>query len=73
MNTLIWLCATSAIIVFGVMLHSIATFRGGATRLRHHAITEVAWALVPILIVITAAVPSLRAAGESTVVTASTD
>lgn len=73
MNSIIWLCATGAIVVFGVMLHSVATFRGSPSRLRHHALAEVAWALIPIVIVIAAAVPSLRMAGESTVVTASTD
>ncbi len=60
MTTALWICATGAIAVFGMMLHSIATFRSGPTRLRRHAIVEVAWALVPILIVIAAAAPSLR-------------
>jgi len=62
MNTIIWLCATGAIVVFGVMLHSIATFRGGP--MRRHALVEIAWALVPILIVVAAATPSLRMASE---------
>lgn len=68
MTMIIWLCATGAIVVFGVMLHSVATFRSGPTRLRRHAVVEVAWALIPILIVIAAATPSLRIAGEREVV-----
>jgi cytochrome c oxidase subunit II len=67
MTTLIWICATLAMVIFGVMLHSVATFRSGATRLRRHALVEVAWALVPILIVVAAAVPSLRATSDSTI------
>lgn len=68
MTTTLWLCATAAIVIFGVMLHSVATFRSGPTRLRRHAIVEVAWALIPILIVIAAAMPSLRTASDSAVV-----
>jgi heme/copper-type cytochrome/quinol oxidase subunit 2 len=68
MNTSIWICAIIAIVIFGVMLHSVATFRSGTTHQRRHALTEVAWALVPILIVIAAAVPSLKVTGESNVV-----
>jgi heme/copper-type cytochrome/quinol oxidase subunit 2 len=68
MNTIIWICATAAIVIFGVMLHSVATFRTAATPLRRHALVEVAWALVPILIVIAAAFPSLKVSGESSVV-----
>lgn len=68
MNTIIWLCATGAIVIFGVMLHSVATFHSEPTRLRRHALIEVGWALVPILIVVAASVPSLRVAAQSTVV-----
>jgi cytochrome c oxidase subunit 2 len=68
MTTIIWLCATAAILIFGVMLHSVATFRSSPTRLRRHAIVEVAWALIPILIVIAAAMPSLRVASDESVV-----
>lgn len=64
MNTMLWICATFAVIIFGVMLHSVATFRSETSRppMRHHALIEVAWTLIPILIVIAAAVPSLRTA-----------
>jgi heme/copper-type cytochrome/quinol oxidase subunit 2 len=67
MSTAIWICATAAIVIFGMILHSVATFRSSPTRLRRHAIVEVAWALVPILIVIAAATPSLRSAGDQEV------
>jgi heme/copper-type cytochrome/quinol oxidase subunit 2 len=74
MNTLIWICATLAIVIFGVMLHSVATFRSDTTRLRRHAIIEVAWALVPILIVIAAAMPSLNLSSNGSVISiAATD
>jgi len=66
MTTILWLCATGAIVIFGVMLHSVATFRSSPTQLRRHAMAEVAWALIPILIVIAAAVPALRDAGGGT-------
>lgn len=68
MNTIIWLCATSAVVIFGVMLHSVATFRTTPSRLRRHALAEVVWALIPILIVIAAAMPSLRLASDSALV-----
>ncbi len=66
MNTMLWICATLAVIIFGVMLHSVATFRTETTRspMRHHALIEVAWTLIPILIVIAAAWPSLRTANQ---------
>lgn len=66
----LWICAALATAIFGVMLHSVATFRGSSTRHRRHALAEVAWALVPILIVIAAATPSLRMASAPTVVVA---
>lgn len=68
MTSVLWLCATLAVVIFGVMLHSVATFRSPASGLRHHAAVEVAWALVPILIVVAAAAPSMRAAGETELV-----
>lgn len=63
MNTLMWLCAAAAVGIFGVMLHSVATFRGDRERTgpyRRSACVEVIWALIPILIVIAAALPSFR-------------
>ena len=65
MNTLMWVCAAVAIAIFGAILHSVATFRTGdepQTRYKRRALAEVGWALIPILIVIAAAVPSFRSA-----------
>jgi cytochrome c oxidase subunit II len=68
-NTMLWICATFAVVIFGIMLHSVATFRDEPTRsrMRHHAWVEVGWTLIPILIVIAAAMPSLRTASDADV------
>jgi cytochrome c oxidase subunit 2 len=71
MNTLMWVCAAVAIAIFGAILHSVATFRTDdepPTRYKRRAVAEVVWALIPILIVIAAAVPSFRLS-EATAVT----
>jgi heme/copper-type cytochrome/quinol oxidase subunit 2 len=61
---IVWLCAATAVAVFGTMLVSISTFR---TSLRDGAWTsvssrasEILWALIPIAIVLAAAIPALR-------------
>jgi cytochrome c oxidase subunit 2 len=62
--TLLYLCTIVAAVVFGVMLYSIATFRGpqGTTpaTFRRCSMVEVIWALVPLAIFIAATLPSLR-------------
>jgi heme/copper-type cytochrome/quinol oxidase subunit 2 len=71
MNALMWLCAAAAMGIFGAILHSVATFRTSAERApayRRGTLVEVGWALIPILIVIAAAVPSFRT-GEPAAVT----
>lgn len=63
MNTLMWVCAAVAIAIFGTILHSVATFRSAeerSSKYERKTLIEVVWALVPILIVIAAAVPSFR-------------
>jgi heme/copper-type cytochrome/quinol oxidase subunit 2 len=56
----LWCCAGFAVLIFALMLFSVATFRhtpepgGRAPR------AEVLWAIVPILIVIAAAAPALK-------------
>jgi heme/copper-type cytochrome/quinol oxidase subunit 2 len=63
MNTLMWTCAAVAIAIFGVILHSVATFGSGSERTgnyKRRTLIEVVWALVPILIVIAAAAPSFK-------------
>jgi cytochrome c oxidase subunit II len=60
-----WVCVGIGIVVFGVMIYSIATFRHskGAvpdTTLVHNTKVEVAWTIVPTLILIAMAIPSAR-------------
>jgi len=62
---LFWICAAVAVTVFGVMIHSIATFRllpdADSTASERSTVVEVVWALIPILIVIAVALPALKA------------
>ena len=60
----VWLCAAIAVAVFVAMIVSISTFR---TPIRDcpwtsalSKATEILWALVPIAIVLAAAMPALR-------------
>jgi heme/copper-type cytochrome/quinol oxidase subunit 2 len=73
MTTMMWLCVSAALVVFGVILHSVATFRGGSNRLSQHTFAEIGWALIPILIMIAAALPSLRDQGITEIVVAAID
>jgi heme/copper-type cytochrome/quinol oxidase subunit 2 len=70
----LWLCAAGAAFVFGVMIHSVATFRrrpdidtgegAGRSRLTT-VIAEVLWAIVPIAIMAASATPAMRTAMTS--------
>lgn len=76
MNSLLWLCAAGAIGIFGVMLHSVATFRSADEargRYRRRAMVEVVWALVPILIVVAAALPSFQRSESARVTIAASE
>jgi cytochrome c oxidase subunit 2 len=60
-----WWCVGIAIVVFAVMIYSMVRFRKsqGAvpdTRLLHSTRVEVVWTLVPVLILISMAVPAAR-------------
>jgi heme/copper-type cytochrome/quinol oxidase subunit 2 len=60
----VWLCAAIAVAVFATMIVSIATF-GGSLRDSLPAsasskAAEIFWALIPIVIVLAAAIPALR-------------
>jgi cytochrome c oxidase subunit 2 len=60
-----WVCVVIGVLVFGVMVYSIARFRkaSGAvaeTSLTHHTGIEVAWTIVPVLVLIGMAVPAAR-------------
>ena len=57
----LWLCILLACAVFAVMLYSVVVCRGPQGRVRRHAvIVEVLWTAVPIAIIVTAAMPTLR-------------
>ena len=65
LHTLIlWICVAIALVVFGVMIYSIATFRkskGAVPATFDHSTTaEVVWTVIPVLILIAMAVPSAR-------------
>jgi heme/copper-type cytochrome/quinol oxidase subunit 2 len=67
--TIFWSCALIAVVVFGVMVYSIARYRIGPTN--SHTFMEVLWALVPIAIFVGAALPAARKiAGDSGVAVA---
>jgi cytochrome c oxidase subunit 2 len=60
-----WWCVAIAIVVFGVMIYSIATFRKskGAVadvKLVHSTKVEVVWTIVPILILVIMAIPAAK-------------
>jgi cytochrome c oxidase subunit II len=60
-----WVCVGIGVVVFGVMIYSIVTFRHskGAvsdTTLVHNTKVEVAWTIVPTIILIAMAIPSAR-------------
>lgn len=60
-----WICVAIAVVVFGVMLWSIATYRKskGAVAdvtLVHNTKVEVIWTIVPVIILVVMAVPAAR-------------
>jgi heme/copper-type cytochrome/quinol oxidase subunit 2 len=55
----LWICAFVAAAVFAVMIHSIATFRRGSGR-QPSALAETFWAIVPIFIMVSTALPAVR-------------
>jgi len=54
-------CAAIAVVTFGALLYSIATAQRSGSVRRHGPLVEILWALIPILIVIGAVAPSIRA------------
>jgi heme/copper-type cytochrome/quinol oxidase subunit 2 len=62
LTAVFWSCAAVSMAVFGVMIYSIATFKrsGESTIVARHAVAEVLWASVPIVILVLAAVPAIR-------------
>jgi heme/copper-type cytochrome/quinol oxidase subunit 2 len=62
-SIILWSCALVVIGVFAVMIHSIATFSGRASveeRAQPRALTEILWAIVPIFIMVSTALPAVR-------------
>jgi heme/copper-type cytochrome/quinol oxidase subunit 2 len=60
---ILWTCGFVAAAVFAVMIHSIATFRrgsGGHPSAHFSSLAEILWAIVPILIMVTSALPAVK-------------
>jgi len=55
----LWFGAFVVAVVFAVMIHSIATFRRAAGT-RPSAVAEILWAIVPIFIMVSTALPAVR-------------
>ena len=60
-SAVLWVCVLVTVAVFARMIHSIATFRRAAADAERprNATAEVFWALVPIIIVVAMAAPSV--------------
>ena len=56
---LLWVCAFVVAAVFAIMIHSIATFRRVAGA-QPSALAEILWAIVPIVIMVSTALPAVR-------------
>jgi cytochrome c oxidase subunit II len=63
-NWLLPLCAIISVFVLGLLLYAIVRFRRGAnpvpSRNSHNTLIEVIWTLVPVLILVGIAIPSIR-------------
>jgi cytochrome c oxidase subunit 2 len=63
-NWLLLLCVVISLVVLGLLGFAIIRFRRGAnptpSRTSHHTLLEVVWTLVPVLILVAIAVPSMR-------------
>jgi|GEM_PF-2402863 heme/copper-type cytochrome/quinol oxidase subunit 2 len=55
----LWFGAFVVAVVFAVMIHSIATFRRAAGA-RPSTVVEIFWAIVPIFIMVSTALPAVR-------------
>lgn len=63
-NWLLLLCAAISLFVLALMVYAIVRFRRGAnpvpSRTSHNTFVEVVWTLVPVLILVAIAIPSIR-------------
>ncbi len=63
---LLWICAFLVAAVFAIMIHSIATFRrasaepGAGPSSNPRALAEIFWAIVPIVIMVSTALPAVK-------------
>jgi heme/copper-type cytochrome/quinol oxidase subunit 2 len=60
---ILWMCGFVAAAVFAVMIHSIATFRRGSlgqSGAQSGSLAEILWAIVPIVIMVTSALPAVK-------------
>ena len=60
-----WICVVIGVVVFGIMIYSIATFRKskGAipdTKMVHNTKVEIVWTVIPVVILVAMAVPAAR-------------
>jgi len=63
-NWLLLLCAIISLVVLGLLAYAIVKFRRGAnptpSRTSHNTALEVAWTLIPVLVLVAIAIPSMR-------------
>lgn len=63
-NWLLLLCAIISVFVLALLLYAIVRFRRGAnptpSRNSHNTVIEVVWTLVPVLVLVAIAIPSIR-------------
>jgi cytochrome c oxidase subunit 2 len=63
-NWLLLLCAAISLLVLGLLLYAIIRFRRSAhpvpSRTSHNTFIEVVWTLVPVLVLVAIAIPSIR-------------
>ncbi len=62
---MLWVCVAIGVVVFGVMIYSIVTFRHsrGAvpdTTMVHNTKVEIVWTIIPVVILIATAIPAAR-------------
>src|SRR5436190_9393799 len=63
-NWLLMLCVVISIFVLGLLLYTMVKFRRGAnptpSKTSHNTMIEIVWTLVPVLILVAIAIPSIR-------------
>ena len=61
---LLWMCAIISVFVLALLLYTIIRYRRGAnptpSKTSHNTLIEVIWTLVPVLVLVAIAIPSIR-------------